>query len=235
MVAPVAAIALLSLLPAAASAATVPILGFQPLAVAGQPPVIVLDGSGHLTTGAGASSLIVAVSSPQLIAAGATALNIPGKLTLTGFAEVGAATTSGGDITQNLSSGRFGIFDASNNLLLTGAVSNAQIVADTLAPNGSVLSGMFSYDGGSLFALFPAAGLYNPGDFSFSLTSVTPLGHIDAGTGQLAPFSAAASGTFDASNVPLPPVAWMGLTLLGGVGGARGLRMFRQFRVAQAA
>jgi len=237
MVAPVAAIALFSLLPAAASAATVPIVGFVPLAVTGQPPVIVLDSSGNLTTGAGAAHLAISVSSPQLIVAGAPGpLPFLGSLTLTGFTEVGAATTSGSDIMQNLSSGRFDIFDASSTLLLTGSVTNAHIVANSVVPNGSVLSGTFNYDGGSLFALFPAAGLYNPGDFSFSLTSVTPVGHIDAGTGQLAAFGAAASGTFDANNaVPLPAVAGMGLTLLGGVGGARGLRIFRRSRAVLAA
>jgi hypothetical protein len=224
IVAPLAAVALGIVASTAASAATVPIVGFTPFN-SSLGPVIVLDGSGNLTTGAGATSLVVAVSNPPLSAASGTTVTIPGSLTLSGFAESGLATMMGSDIVQNLTTGRFNLFDASSNLLLTGSVNSAQIVTNSVT--GSVLSGKFNYDGGSLFAAFPAAGLFNPGEFSFTLTAITPPPTI-SGDGTLSAFSASATGNFSAETVPLPATAWMGLVLIGGFGGARGVSMLRR-------
>jgi len=232
VVAPLAALALGLMASTAASAATVPIVSFQPLAVAGQPPVIVLDAGGNLTTGGGAASLLVNVTNPALVAASGTGITFPASLTLTGFVETGAAFMMGTDIVQALSTGRFTISDGSG-LLLTGSVNNAQIVTNSLT--GSVLSGNFGYDGGSLFAAFPAAGLYNPGEFSLTLTAITPVPLTIGANGQLSPFQASATGNFSAQTVPLPATAWMGLFLIGGVGGARGITMLRRRNALLAA
>jgi len=230
VVAPLAAIALGLMASTAARAATVPIVGFTPLTTN---PVIVLDASGNLTTGTGATALAVVVSNPALAAASGTTFAIPGSLTLSGFTEVGAATTMGADIIQALSTGRFRVFDTAANLLLTGSVQNAQITTNSVT--GAVLSGKFNYDGGSLFAAFPAAGLFNPGEFSFTLTAIQPIPVLIGANGQLAPFSASATGNFSAETVPLPATAWMGLVLIGGVGGARGVSMLRRRNALLAA
>jgi len=223
VVAPLAALALGLMASMAARADTVPIVGFLP--TTGN-PVIVLNSSGQLTTGTGANTLTVLVSSPALAAASGFSFSGigAGSLTLSGFTEAGAATTMGTDIVQQLTTGRFNLF-AGAQLLLTGSVNSAQIT--TNAVTGSVLSGKFNYDGGSLFTSFSAAGLFNPGEFSFGLTAITPPPTIGA-NGQLSPFTASSTGNFSAETVPLPATAWMALVLIGGVGGARGITMLRR-------
>jgi hypothetical protein len=240
VVAPLAAIALGFMASTAARAATVPIVGFVPTDTN---PVIVLDAAGNLTTGAGATQLQFTVSNPALrVAAGLVPPGniFPGSLSLSGFSELGVAVPNGiGSYEQKLTTGRFTIATTAAvgslpaGTLLTGSVSNASIMTNTVT--GTVLSGKFNYDGGSLFALFPSVGLYNPGEFSITLTAIAPPVLLPEANGTLPAFSSSATGNFSAETVPLPATAWMGLVLIGGVGGARGVSMLRRRNALMAA
>jgi len=233
MAAPAAAFAALALAPMAAEAAKVPIVGFVPLPGTTAPVITLSSGvNGTLSTGVGASSLLTTIQYPGLLAAyGGTGVIGPSTLTLTSFTEEGPATSVSGTITQALSDGTFAIYagaGTSGELLLTGFVTDAEIQTNGL--QGSVLSGEFNYTGGTLFSLFPAAGLTNPGEFSIALNTIIPTPLTVDPDGTLSGFTANASGIFSAetTGVPLPAVAWVGFALLGGLGGKRGLSALRR-------
>jgi hypothetical protein len=159
-------------------------------------------------------------------------LSNPVKLSLGGLNEVGAAVVVGSTIIQDLSTGSFELRDASSNLLLAaGTITGAQITATT--NSGAVLSGVFRYDQGRLYDLFPSVNLSNPGDFSWSLTKLGTgnfTTSLNGGVSQLAPFTANSAGTFDAAVVPLPPAVWAGLSLMG----LMGIKGYRRQRLIKA-
>jgi len=230
VVAPAAAATFFGLFASAASAATVPILSFQSN---NQQDVFVLNDDGTFVAGAGASNLTFDILAPELQSPFVVPDPFQGSLALTGFAEEGVAIGAAGAYIQMLTDGRFTISNTGGDVLLTAFVTNALIFTNPTGQTGTTLTGNFAFDGGLLFDSFEP-GLYNPGQFSFSLTSITPAATLEA-NGTLAGFTASGTGGFTASNVPLPGIAWAGMALIGSFGAARRLKQGRRDHIEIAA
>lgn len=138
---------------------------------------------------------------------------------------------------QQLSGGSFSIIsDATGENLLSATFSDGDLLTGTSGASTTSITNKFNnviYNGGTYFA---QSGLFNPGSFSLSMTSVTPA--VSSNGSYLNDFQAAGTGTFSASTVPpaVPepasaiPFAMGGLGLL-----ALGLRARKARRTVGAA
>ena len=126
-------------------------------------------------------------------------------LTFTGFGASGMATGNGSisdPFKQILSGGTFSLKDSTSGAdLLDGTFSGGNLLS-AIANSSSTASitetaNGVTYTGGSYFA---DSGLFNPGAFSISMTSVAPAPTIT--NGYLDAFQAGGTSTFSASTTP---------------------------------
>jgi hypothetical protein len=136
-----------------------------------------------------------------------------GSFTLSGLNEVGPANVIIGNVIgQSFQGGLFQLYDAGNNLLLSGPLTTSAVTG-TLGPPGT--GGLFTtvlgaFNGGSLVPYL------QQGTVSLSIN----LGNINGGAGftipggQIAPFLADATGSISADFSGIPEPASIMLTLV---------------------
>jgi hypothetical protein len=143
--------------------------------------------------------------------------------------DAGGAQLTFGLAIQGFHGGTFSLYDASDNLLLTGPVVTAALAGVTAPPGtGSLFTtSLGSVTGGSL------AGLIQPGSVSISMNLGTVNGGLGfstlpgaGGINVLQPFQADASALISANAIPEP--ASLTLVLAAGIfGGSIGRRRIR--------
>ena len=146
-------------------------------------------------------------------------------LSFTGFsasAPVTGAGVAGDPYEQALGGGTFSLVGSNGADLLDGTFTGGNLLS--VISTGSTASitnsvNGVTYTGGSDFI---SSGLYNPGSFSISMTSVSPAPTVT--NGYLDAFKAGGTSTFSASTVPpagppaVPEPATVVPFLLGGLG-----------------
>jgi len=182
---------------------------------AGSSYTVNLQNGVTLPTGIGLSGL--SASGTQLSGA---------KLVLgPGFTASGAATNSGGLLSQTLTGGNFRWETSTGQVLLTGTANAAQLAGP--AGSGSGVGFLFSlnsvtYTGGQIVtsnAAYFAAAAPGSNGLSFSALGITPTLTFNAGNNSINGFNASVSGNFSAAPVPAP--VYGGIALLAGLFVAR--------------
>lgn len=135
----------------------------------------------------------------------------------------GGASLVGPVIVQQTTGGTFGLWDASNSLLLSGTLGSGTITGAVGGIAGSLFStSVFSFTGGSLLSLVADT----PAGISFALTNIMSGGVVgmntifDAATQTniLRDFNSDASGQITGNAIPEPSTMILfGSALLGGV------------------
>ena len=133
------------------------------------------------------------------------------SFSLQGVALIGSATTvPGGIVLQSTQGGTFGVWDDSDELLLSGTFDDGVIVGST----GGSATGSFAnlslgtVNDGSLAPLIDV----NSVALSISFTNITDGQGFSLSQGQLAPFTAEGTANMSANQVPEP--AAIGLIVL---------------------
>lgn len=150
---------------------------------------------------------------------GGLAVSAPAVSTPLGFGLVQLSQPLGNGAFTVLSTDPDGAGGLTSTVLLTGLIENAVITGLQGSSAGVTFSASITYTGGPLWT---ASGYTQDGDFSWSLTGITPTLSINGGTGFLSAFDANATGLFDAV-VPEPTLALAGMA-------AGGLMMLRRRR-----
>ena len=159
-------------------------------------------------------------SSATFLASSGSNVDPGAILTFQGFqadAQVTGTGTQNDPFKQALSGGSFSLKSGTTDLLdgtftsgnLLSAFSSGSTASITNSVNG------VTYTGGSYFA---QSGLFNPGSFSVSMTSVAPAPTIT--NGYLDAFTAGGTSTFSASSAPaaVPEASTSVTFILGGLG-----------------
>jgi hypothetical protein len=134
------------------------------------------------------------------------------SFSLGGVNLVGSPTVfNGTNVFQATNGGNFGLWDSANTLLLSGTLAGGSIAGTIGGTTGSFFhTTVFSYTGGSLLAYIQPT----PAGLSLALSQITsgqllglqtlPCEGITQCTGNLAPFTANASGLLEGTSVPEP-------------------------------
>jgi hypothetical protein len=141
----------------------------------------------------------------------------PVNVSFTGLNNVGTLTGGPANYQQALSGGSFAVTSGGTSLL-TGTFDGGNLLDGTVGASTSTITNTLTnvtFTGGSYFS---QSGLFNPGSFSLSMTSVAPP--ISAGATYFNGFTAGGTGTFSASTIPpaVPEPATAVPFVLGGLG-----------------
>lgn len=128
-----------------------------------------------------------------------------------GLGAVGGPLVLGGTAIQGIGPGDFAFIGTGGDVLLTGNIASATLVATVGSHAAGVQSGTITYTGGAIYNALLAAGGSPVGNMSVSMTTGTAIAAV-AGQAVL-PFEADATGLFDTPRIPEPTS--LGLLALG--------------------
>lgn len=148
-------------------------------------------------------------------------LNDTHSFTLDNVIASGDAQLNGNVVVQPTQGGDFALYDASNTLLLSGALNSGAILGSLTSTSGSFFNTSFaSFTGGTLLQYISST---EDVGLSFALTNIHDGGpglsvfDCESNSCSLRDFSADANGLIEGSPIPEP---FTGLLLLSGVAGA---------------
>ena len=145
------------------------------------------------------------------------------SFTLTGVLADGAPIAVGTTIIQGTTGGTFGLYDAADQLLLSGAFSNGSLIGSLTSSTGSFFdSDTINFTGGSLLSIISP----NNGGLSIALSNILSGGNpgLSLSTNSLASFLSNGIVTITTEAVPEP----MSMTLL--ISGLAGMGLARKKR-----
>jgi len=170
--------------------------------------------------------IIPAVAGSQINAGSGSTTFYDSSLVITGFAASAAAVNVVGTLVQPLGAGDFTLKATDGTLLLHGTVASSAITGANGGGAGAVFSASnVTYDAGLIFTkLVSSGGTTTGNDFSFSFLDALPGFSINSDTQRLNPFTADATGLFNARVLPEPT----GLAVIGALAAGTLIRRRRQ-------
>ena len=145
------------------------------------------------------------------------------SFTLANVLAFGLANVIGPVVAQQTTGGNFSLWDASNNLLISGSLNTGVITGTMTDTTGSFFNTTFaSFTGGSLASLLDPASA----GLSLALASIMSQGALPGlrvgPNGELTPFTADGSGLLEgAAAVPEPMTLSLLLVAMGGAAAVR--------------